>query len=271
MVAVVCAAVQLVGCGGGGGGQGSVPGTASRPPTTQLWILQGPGLEAQAMATNPEGIAFFSNPSIAVLYPVRSNVPAPSAWNVRLWQKYTSFAAFQSAVRTGTVPAGTAIVGYDDEAWSQTPPEEQNDPIKYTIEFAQLAHQSGYSVIAMPSEDLMQAKFPGQDKFASFISYGMAKAVAPYLDYYDIQSQDLETSPSAYASFTQAIAIQVHSAHGSVVITDGLSTSLPTQTQIAPVSIDAAVGATSSLVSGYWLNVVGATTPIAAAALANFP
>jgi len=223
------------------------------------------------MATNPEGIAFFSNPSITVMYPVRANVGAPSSWRVLLWQKYTSFASFQSAIQTGMVPAGTNVVGYDDEAWSLTPANEQRDPVGYTIRFAKLAHQNGYGMISMPSENLMQAMFPGQDKFASFITYGMATSVAPYVDYYEIQSQDLETSASSYASFTQTIVGQVHSANAAVIITGGLSTSIPNEPQITPANIDAVVAASFSSVAGYWLNIVGATDPIAFAALANLP
>jgi hypothetical protein len=288
MITSACASLQLAACGGGTGAV--VPGAASDasprslqstlsqstlsqsplaaiPNTGRLWILEGPGLEAQAMATDPEGIKFFSNPSRTVLYPVKATVPAPASWKVILWHKYGSFAAFQSDINSGSVPAGTQIVGYDNEAWSFTPANEQREPIGYTIKFAQLAHAHGYKVFAMPAENIIQYRYPGQDKFTAFVKFGMAGLVAPYVDYYHIQSQDLQNVPASYASYTQQIVAQVHAANPRVVVTGGVSTNPP---QAATAGdIDASIKASAQMVSGYWLNIVGATTPIASAALAN--
>lgn len=285
IAAAVCAAIQLVACNGGSQGsplgananssvlQSTTPArrAAATLSTADLWIFQGPGLEAQAMATNPEGIAFFSNPAITVMYPVKANVPAPSAWTVILWQKYTSFATFQTAVAAGTVPAGTAVVGYDDELWSKTPANEQSNPIGYTIQFAQLAHQNNYLFVSMPAENLMQGLFPGKNKYASFITYGMAAQVAPYVDFYSIQAQGLELTPPSYASFTQTIVSQVQSANANAVITGGISTTVPNAPPVTAAQMDAAFAASMSMVAGYWLNIAAGTTPVAAAALANYP
>ncbi len=267
-------AMSLAACGGGGGGSSTTPPVTSPPPagSAGLWILQGPGLEAQAMATNPIGISFFSNPSRTVLYPVIANVPPPSTWRTIRWNKYASYADFSAAIASNSVPAGTVIVGYDDEAWSYTPSNEQLDPIDYTIKFAQLAHAHGFKVISMPAEDLMNNLSSESDKYAAFVSYGMARAVAPYVDYYHIQAQDLETNPPAYAAYVQTIAQQVHSVNPAVTITAGISTNPADASGGAVASdMDAAISASQRLVSGYWLNIVGATASIAATALQNAP
>jgi len=280
------AAMQLTACGSEGAGvvprldsvdaASSVLSTASTlraaptpatgpSPTPKIWILQGPGLEAAAMAKDPEGIKFFSNPSRTVMYPVIADVSAPSSWKTILWQKYDSFAAFQSDIANGVVPLGTKVVGYDDEAWPATPVGEQNDPIGYTIKFAQLAHAHGYKMISMPAEDLMHGLSQGETKFTAFINYGMAKAVAPYVNYYHLQAQDLEVTPAAYVSYVKTIVAQVHGANPDVIVTGGVATASPE----TAAEIDATIEASRELLSGYWFNIVGQTTPIASEALTN--
>jgi hypothetical protein len=274
VLATLATAALLAACGGGSGGSSPTPsiGTPPAAGSAGLWILQGPGLEAQAMATSPEGISFFSNPSRTVLYPAIANVPAPSAWHTILWNKYASYADFSAAVASNSVPPGTLIVGYDDEDWQYTPANEQLDPVGYTIKFAQLAHAHGFKVIAMPAEDLMNNLSGDSDKFAAFISFGMARAVAPYVDYYHIQAQDLEGNPPAFAAYVQTIGQQVHAANPAVTLTAGISTNPADATGGAVAGdMDAAISASQSFVSGYWINIVGNTTATAVAALENAP
>lgn len=226
------------------------------------------------MATDARGIAFFASPSRIVLYPVIANVPPPPSWKVLLWHKYTSFATFQQDVDAGTVPRGTEIVGYDDEKWHLTPANEQADPIGYTIKFARLAHAHGYKVIAMPAENLMQALSPERDKFAGFLGFGMAKAVAPYIDFYHIQAQGLQQNidgaPPSFMSFVRQVADQVHSANAKVIVTAGISTNTPGAARsTTPDDMAAAVRAVDPIVSGYWLNIVGGASQVAADALSR--
>lgn len=232
-------------------------------PNVRYWILHGPAEEAQAMATNPDGVKFLSNPSRVVLYPVNARVPAPSSWKVVLWKPYASFAKFQEDVNSGRVPRGTQVVGYDIESWRFSPPEEQADPIGYTIKFGQLAHVHGYKFISTPAEDLMGRLAPGENKFLAFEKFGMAKAVAPYVDFYHIQAQGLQhnidgPAPS-YLSFTRNIIAQVHDANPNAIITVGISTNTPGDRghRTSGDDIVATVRAVDPLVRGYWLNIVG--------------
>lgn len=245
------------------GGAAAAAATAPSAPNVRYWILHGPGEEAQAMATDPRGVKFLSDPSRIVLYPVNARVPAPSSWNVIPWKPYASFAKFQEDVNSGRIPRGTQVVGYDIESWRFSPSDEQADPIGYTIKFAQLAHAHGFKVISTPAEDLMGRLAPGENKFLAFEKFGMAKAVAPYVDFYHIQAQGLQhnidgPAPS-FLSFTRNIIAQVHDANPNTIITVGISTNTPGD-RGHPTSGDdivATVRAVDPLVRGYWLNIVG--------------
>jgi hypothetical protein len=224
-----------------------------------LWMLNGPGNEAQAMATDPNGIAFFGQGSVQTLYPIDHRVPPPPGWRVTYFKRYTSFATFQTDVATkGAIADSVQVVVYDNEAWVQTPSDEQADPITYARRFAQLAHEKGYAFMNTPAENLMQAMFPGENKYLSFLKYGYASAVAPDCDYYEIQGQQIEndtsgneTNPS-FDWFTEQVAAQARSANPKVIVLGGVVA----KTGYSASDIVNAVRSTRNVVSGYWLNVL---------------
>ena len=243
---------------------------------TCYWILQGPRLEAEAMATDAAGRSFFERQKCAVLYPVIAHIPPPPGWNVIPWRKYTSFTTFLSDIESGTVPPGTKVVGYDAESWPQTPPDEQADPVGFTIKFARLAHAHGYQVIVTPAINLMQRMFVGENKYEAFVRFKMASAVAPYVDFYHIQAQGLQQNidgpAPSYASFVRDIAAQVRAANPRAVVTAGISTNTPgAKRRTNPADLVAAVRVSKGLVDGYWLNVVHGDVATASAALSQLP
>ena len=227
----------------------------------KYWILQGPRLDAYAMATRDRAIRFFSSPSRIVLYPAVAAVPPPESWHVVFWRKFDSLADFRRAIETNAIGKNVVVVGYDPERWQMTPDDEQRDPIASTIAFANLAHAHGYRVIVMPAANLMQRLFPGRNKYDAFVAYGYAKAVAQYVDFYHIQAQGLQHAidrgTPSYVSFVRDIAAQVRAANPSAIITAGISTNTPgdvVPTQAGDMA--AAARAVSDLVQGYWINVV---------------
>ncbi len=261
------------------GTSAAVPAAADQ--TTQssnvrYWFLQGPRLEAQAMATDRNAIAFFSDPSRIVVYPAIAAVPPPSSWHVMLWRKYTSIQQFQDDISANKVGKNVQIVGYDPEVWSHTPDEEQQDPSDYIIKFAQLAHAHGYKVIATPAINLMGKKYHGQNKYVAFVNDGLAKTVAPYVDFYHIQAQGLQKNidggvPS-YKWFITQISNQVHGANPNAIVTVGISTNTPgAHVDTSPDDIAASVRAAESTpgIAGYWLNVVRGENSIASDALSR--
>jgi hypothetical protein len=245
--------------GGGDASGRKDAGPISTGASGRLWMLNGPGNEAQAMATDPNGIAFFGQASVETLYPVDHHVAPPASWHVSYFKRYTSYAQFEGDVGTeGAISGDVHIVVYDNEAWSQTPSAEQADPITYAQRFAELAHQHGYAFMNTPAEDLMQARFPGQNKYLKFLDYGYAAAVAPNCEYYEIQSQQVEMDTSGNATnpsfdwFTKQVAAQARGANPKVVVLAGLVA----KAGYSSTDIVNAVHATSDDVSGYWLNIL---------------
>lgn len=245
-------------------------GAASSPSPT-YWIVQGPRLDAEAVATNPDAIAFFNDPNRIVLYPAIAAVPAPRTWHVILWRKYASLERFRDDLARGKVGSGVQIVGYDPEHWRFTPVDEQQDPIASSIAFAQLAHAHGYKVIVMPAENLAVINRRA-DKFRAFLDSGYASRVAPYVDFYHIQAQGLQHRINgpfpSYRSFVEQMVAQIHAANPNVIITAGISTNTPGSAEpTSGADMAAAAKAVSDLVSGYWINVVRGNNSTAVDAL----
>jgi hypothetical protein len=234
---------------------------AGADPSPKYWILQGPRLDASAMASSPDAVRFLSQPGRIVIYPVIAAMPAPSSWHVILWRKFGSLAAFREALDRGKVGDGVQIVGYDPEKWQFTPDDEQADPAGSMIAFAKLAHQHGYKVIVTPAENLMLRNSPGQNKFQAFLASGIAKQVAPFVDFYHIQAQGLQHNidgpEPSYRSFVRDMIAQIHEANPNCIVTVGISTNTPgAGGPTSPQDIAAAVRAVDPMVSGYWMNVV---------------
>jgi hypothetical protein len=222
-------------------------------------MLNGPGNEAQAMATDPTGVAFFGQKGLRTLYPIDHRVPPPSSWGVTYFKRYTSHAQFVSDIAAqGTIPPEVKIIVYDNEAWPQTPSGEQADPITYAKRFAELAHQHGYQFMNTPAENLMQAMFPAENKYLAFVRYGYAAAIAADCEYYEIQGQQIENDTTGDATtpsfdwFTKQVEAQVRAANDKVVVLGGVVA----KTGYSATDIVNAVHATRGTVAGYWLNVL---------------
>lgn len=232
---------------------------STSPSPYPLWFLSGPGNEAEAMATDSNGIAFFSQAGLRTFYPIDHNVAPPSTWSVIYFKKYASYESFQSDVNTpGKIQKEAKVVVYDNESWSFTPAAEQADPVGYAKRFADLAHANGFQFANTPAEDLMQQFFPGKNKYLAFVSYGYAAQVAPSCDYYQIQGQQIEndttgdsTNPS-FDWFTKQVTGQALAANPKVVVLGGVvAKSGYTSTDIVH-AVDSTIGA----VSGHWLNIL---------------
>lgn len=225
------------------------------------------------MATNDgntpgvTNIGYFSNTNHIVLYPADAAVtPPPTSWNVRYWMKFNDLVAFENALNTpGAIPSEVTVVAYDNEKWTpcqqwQSPCNGKPDPatiISSMKTFASLAVGSPqkYSVMFTPAFDLFSSE--NGNKYTNFINSGIVAAVAGVADYYHIQVQGLEADPSTYVSVVTSIASTLHGINPGVVVTAGLSNYDPaSETSFTYQQIVTAVKQSSTLVSGYWPNVV---------------
>lgn len=250
------------GCGGGGGGASSsmpppsgVPSgsgltgasnsptpsptaTPFAPGSLRYWIIQGPA--AQAMASDPVAVKYFANPTHAMVLPVAQ--AAPSSWKVVPMQTFTSFATFASTVLAGDINPSTKTLIYDNENWAFTPPNEQSDPAGYTNQFATLAHQHGWTVIASHSG-------AGSPEGVS-VAAGMCR----YADSLSIQSQGSEANLAQFTKVVGLTAAACRAANPAVKVIAGISTG-PSGQIVTAAQIAAAIVGVRNVVDGYWLNI----------------
>jgi len=193
---------------------------------------------------------------------------------------FSSVSSLRGALAGDALPAGTAAVLYDPEAWPYTPRSEQRDPASAAAQAARLAHAHGLKLIVAPALNLTTVLRPASSAphWRTFLDLGIAGSVARVADEVELQAQSLERDPAMYTAFVRAAAAQARSAHPGVTVLAGLSTNPPG----APVDsgqLTDAVRQSRADVQGYWLNIpgngprcpaCGATRPsVGAAVLSN--
>lgn len=170
---------------------------------------------------------------------------------------FTSFASLQAAIQAGTLPAGTKYVLYDDEDWTLTPVDEQQHPAAYAERARTLLHQHGLRLIFTPGVNLATviAGTPSAQKYASYLTLGLAANGARASDVFEIQAQQAVATPG-FAGFVTAAVAQAKAANPGAPVLIGLSTN-PLGHRLTAADLLGAYRATRSEVDGYWLNVPG--------------
>jgi hypothetical protein len=182
----------------------------------------------------------------------------PTGWHSISTRSFASYAALQAAFVAGSIPSSVQAIVYDNEVWRFTPAKEQRNFALYVQKAASLVHSHHMQLIATPATDLASVLDPGGQGsiYSRFLSLNIIKAAAQFADIVEIQAQGSEANLSTYTSFVQAAAAQAKAANPHAVVLAGLSTN-PNGQKITGQQLYAAFQATSSSVSGYWLNIPG--------------
>jgi hypothetical protein len=169
---------------------------------------------------------------------------------------FASAAALKSAVDAGKLPSGTFGVLYDPEAWVFTPAAEQQNPVAAATSAAAVAHAHGLRFIVAPAIDLASVLDPtaAGTEWRQFLDLDLVGRLAKVADIVELQAQSLEQDTSVYTAFVRAAAAQASAARSGIDLLAGLSTNPPGVAIDAP-ELTADIGATRSVVGGYWLNV----------------
>jgi hypothetical protein len=172
---------------------------------------------------------------------------------------FASAAALTAAVSGGQLGTGVYGVLYDPEAWSFTPQAEQRDPVSAAARAAAVAHAHGLRLIVTPALNLSTVLSPGAKgpRWRTFLSLRLVGQLSRVADVIELQAQSLERDAGTYASFVQAAASQARTARPAISILAGLSTNPPGAPVDGP-QLTAAIGASRSVVAGYWLNIPAA-------------
>jgi hypothetical protein len=200
---------------------------------------------------------------------LETGAPA-SGWTVRRVAKFqaygpaTTAGTFLNAIANHTIPTGTTYVAYDNENWSLTPLNEQQQPGTYMTDFVSTAHANGYKAILMPSTNLTTSMTCNVSTAASWKNYLTnckipALVAAAHPDVFEIQAQRFENSTATTtncACFSWFVSQAVSAAIAVAPIGElvaGLSTN-PDGLATTPQNLYTDTVNTRSVVSGIWLN-----------------
>lgn len=152
VLALSAAAAMTVGVGAAVLASGS-PASAATQPVGTSWMM-GAGTLAGVVGQDPATASQISTP---IAYGAGSSLtgnPILPGFAATPVLSLTSYADFSSDIRNGLIRFPYHWVMYDPEMWSQTPLNEQQDPVRYMTLFGQLARANGLKVIMAPAMDL---------------------------------------------------------------------------------------------------------------------
>lgn len=209
-------------------------------------------------ASGTVGRIFRLDPRVARLYFDRSDaIVLNDGWKgATRGAAWASLDRFVDDVVAGRVPEDVEVVMYDPEHWGATPVEEQRNPSNAMRAFAAFARANGYErVVVTPHPNLMAVPGAfcgageGETNEDAFVRCGMPYAAAGVADVFEIQAQELQERPAAYAEFVGAAAEQARRADPDVVVLAGLSTRFADNAHVLLRAWDAAV----DVVDGHYL------------------
>lgn len=252
-VAVVALAVSLTMVGLSSAGQ--EPATAA---SKLQWAMARSSLENVASADAGRAATDFDTPTTLIQNssPLRED-PAPAGWDAASTDRWGSFAQFAADVRAGLVPSYVKVVHYDNEAWAETPPEEQLHPGYYQRRFCGLAHSQGWRCYTGPAQDLcgVLAHPAGETYAECYLDLELAAKAARYADVIDIQAQALEVRGArVYGNFVRRAAAQARAANPDVTVLGNIAAS-PTGNRVSPRKMLACAHAALPYVSGFYTTV----------------
>jgi len=233
--------------------QGAASASATASPAPPRWIISqtAVSLLGQAGLTKAQLQTLFGSNRAYLT----GTTTAPLVSGALRTVTFTSYQTMEKQLAGPGLPAGTAAVLYDNEAWSLTPAAEQRDPAKYEELAAKLAHAHHLLLISTPAVDLTDVLAPTQsDHFAAYLRLGLAASAAKYADVIDIQAQGSETNLSRFSSFVKEAAAQARGANPHVIVLAGISTN-PSGQRVSSAQFTGAYNGVRAYVNGYWLNI----------------
>jgi hypothetical protein len=233
------------------------PPPASPQPTGSVstgthWILAASGLTLLEEVAGPAVVKrYLDGPQTTIL--TSSTIPASLAsWNVTFALDTRSLAEIRSDI--AGLSSRITMILYDPEDWAYTPLSEQTAVGEATRQAASLAHGAGRDLIVAPATNLAEATDPGVSAATAFMSSDDLGKVAPSANWVEIQAQGLERNSARYSAYVSQAVGQIRAANPNAVIYAGISTN-PSGGPVTAAELLSDVNATSSQVTGYWLNV----------------
>ncbi len=234
---------------------GNPSNSSSANQSSNLWLIAS---SAVGYINQAEGSSNFTNSIFNFSYDYEITTPHISGGNLLSHatkvMSYKSYAQFQADAYSHSLPSGYPVMMYDNEDWSYTPINEQQNPILYYRQFGQLAHSLGYHVLATPAADLTKVLLPKTDNYSGYLKLGLAKT-AQFADIFNIQAQNT-TNAQSYISFVVSAIAQIKQVNPKAIILAGLTVKINGPSL---ATLEKEYNGTKNLVNGYWLNVISHT------------
>ena len=207
--------------------------------TKPAWTMTAGNVQSLSQQDPTVASHFFNTPGSFGAGASLVRTPVQAGYATTPVLSYTSYAQFSSDIQSGSISYPYKWVMYDPEEWSQTPVNEQQDPVKYMTLFGQLAHAHGLKVIQAPALDL--AWVPGsvlprignESGNQWFVRVNLAGAAAAAGDIFQLQDESNTTAGSQYASLFNSTQAQAQAANPNVKVFSEVSTVNGTAAQMA--------------------------------------
>jgi hypothetical protein len=233
---------------------GGVANAATKP----AWMMTASNIQSLSQTDSATAAHFFNTSTAYGAGASLVKTPVQAGYATTPVLDYTSYAQFSSDISSGAITYPYKWVMYDPEDWSQTPVNEQQDPITYMELFGQLAHAHGLKVIEAPAMDLCSVsgtaypRLSGETCSQWYDRVNIAGAAATDGDIYVLQDESNTTNLSQYDSLYASSAAQAQAANPSVKVYSELSTANGTADQMT-------AAAQSISPAGFYVAAPGAT------------
>ncbi len=214
---------------------GGVASAATKP----AWMMTASNVQSLSQVDSATAAHFFNTSTAYGAGASLVKTPVQAGYATTPVLNYTSYAQFSSDISSGAITYPYKWVMYDPEDWSQTPVNEQQDPVKYMELFGQLAHAHGLKVIEAPAMDLCSVsgtsypRLSGETCSAWFSRVNIAGAGATDGDIFVLQDESNTTNLSQYDSLYTTAASQARAANSAVKVYSEVSTANGTAAQMA--------------------------------------
>jgi hypothetical protein len=226
----VLAAAAVIAIGGVTGLVLALTLTWASATTKPSWIMGAGNIEQMSQQDAATASHFFNTSASFCEGASLVSTPVQRGYATTPVLSYTSYAQFSSDIQNHRITYGYKWVLYDPEEWSQTPQNEQVDPVKYMTLFGQLAHANGLKVIMVPGLDLgsvagsVLPRHVHETISQWYLRTNIAGAAAAAANVYILQDESNLASLATYDStFSQAKA-QAEAANSNVLVFSEVST-----------------------------------------------
>jgi hypothetical protein len=209
-------------------------GVATRP----AWFMTAGNIQSLSQADSATASHFFNTAGAYGAGASLVQTPVRAGYATTPVLSYASYAQFSSDIASGAIKYPYKWVMYDPEDGSQTPVDEQDNPVKYMESFGKLAHAHGLKVVEAPAMDLCSVSgtaYPrksGETCPQWYTRVNIAGAAAADGNIFILQDESNIPNLSVYDSLYTSSAAQARAANSAIAVYSEVSTANGTVAQM---------------------------------------